>query len=133
MLMREMRQWICNFIALFVLVLGVCVFDTGAEPVFACSKTVSSCAHCLEAAYEKADVRQNTDAICPTGFISTSQIAAHITNGRRVLRPLLYLFLAAVCELQLTGFYKTGRVTEFTGLVGRFVVLDFIHDADGKK
>lgn len=131
--MREMRQWICNFIALFVLVLGVCVFDTGEEPVFACSKTELSFTHFSEAAYEEADVSQNTNEICPIGFISGSQIAAQITNGRRVLRPLLHFFFAAVCALQPTGFYKTGRVTEFTGLVGRFVVLDFIHDADGKK
>lgn len=131
--MREVRQWICNFIALFVLVLGVCVFDTGAEPVFACTKTVPSCAHCSETAYAETDARQSTDAICPTGFISTSQIAAQITNGRRVLRSLLQLFFASVCALQLTGFYETGRVTEYTGLVSRFVVIDFIHDADGKK
>lgn len=131
--MREMRHWFCNFIALVVLVLGLCAFDTGAETVFACSKTELSSVPCSKAAYEKVDARQNTDAICPTGFISTSQIAAQITNGRRVLRSLLQLFFAAVCALQLTGFYETGRVTEFTGLVGRFVVLDFIHDADGKK
>ena len=71
--MREMRQWICNFIAIFVLVLGVCVFDTGAEPVLACSKTVPSFTHFSEAAYAKADARQNTDAIHPTGFMSSSQ------------------------------------------------------------
>ena len=131
--MREMKQWFCNFIALVVLVLGVCAFDTGAEPASACFKTETMSVPCSEAAYEKADARQNTDAICPTGFISTSQIAAQITNGRRVLRPLIYLFFAAVCALQLTGFYEIGCVTEFTGLVSRFVILDFIHDADGKK
>ena len=130
--MRGIKQWICNFIVLFAIILGMCTFEIGADSVFVCDEVATSC---IESVYEIRSVAdmQNTEALCSYNITVDSRIAAQNTNSRKVIRPFLnYLWVAAIFFL-LSKFYQTERVAEFKGLLSRTVVLDFIHNADGKK
>lgn len=130
--MRRKKQWICNFIALFALILGVCAFETGADSVFACRKTALSCRKSVDEIRTEADA-QSTEVLCARSVVICRQIAAQITNGRKIIRPLSILFSMVVVSILLTKFYETERVAEFKELCSRAVVLDFIHNTDGKK
>ncbi len=130
--MRRKKQWICNFIALFALILGVCAFETGADSVFVCQKTALSCKKSADALLFDTDT-QNAESLCTSSVGIGNQIVAQITGGRKTIKPLPIFLGVATASLLLSKFYETERVAEFKELYSRAVVLDFIHNTDGKK
>ena len=131
--MHRKQQLICNFIVLFTLLLGVCTFETGADAVFVCKKAATLSTQLAEEGFAKADTSKSAEILCSSNIIPGSQTVAQHTYVRKLIRPLLILSGVAVCSLLLSKFYETERVTEFRGLLSRFVVLDFIYNTDGKK
>ena len=131
--MFKNKQWVCNFIALIILLTGMCVDDVKADSMFLCPQTV------VMTNVEKADAVltdvtiETTQLLCTRNAISSRQIAAQIINVRKTIKLSMVFLCVAVFALLLSNFYTVERVVEYPRLSMRTAVLKFIHNTDGKK
>lgn len=131
--MKWDKQWIFNFIALLILLTGMCVDEVKADSIFSYPQTMAVIG--LEMSDEvltDVDV-EPTELLCTRDSITSSQIAAQITNIRKTIKLSLVLLCVAVFTLVLSNFYTVERIGEFPRLSGRTAVLNYIHNTDGKK
>jgi len=131
--MLRNKQWICNFIALIILLTGMCVDEVKADSVFLCpQKTVAVGAETVDAVFTDVEVKP-TQLLCTRNSVTSSQIAAQITNVRRTIKLSMLLLCVAVFSLLLSNFYTVDRIAEFPRLSERAAVIYYIHNTDGKK
>lgn len=131
--MFKNKKWICNFIALFILLTGMCVDEVKADSVFLRQKAaeVSGIGMAVTVLSE-VDV-EPTEILCTRNSVTGSQIVAQITSGKRTIKLSTAFLCMVVFSLLLSNFYQTERVTEFPKLYARTVVVNYIHNTDGKK
>lgn len=131
--MFKKKQWIYSLIALVILLTGMCVDEVKADSVFLCPQTA------VITNVGKADavltdvVVEPTELLCTRNSITGSQITAQITSCRRTIKLSMVFLCIAVFSLLLSNFYTAERITEFPRLCVQSVVLNYIHNADGKK
>ena len=131
--MLKNKQWIYNFIALIILLTGMCACEVRADSVFLCPETA------VITSAEVADSVLTEETVEPTAFlcarnpITGSQIAAQITNGRRTIKLSMIFLCVAIFAFLYSDVYGTERVVEFPRLSAHTVVVDYIHSTDGKK
>lgn len=131
--MFKNKKWICNFIALFILLTGMCFDEVKADSFFPCPEVaVLTSERTADAVLTDVDV-EPTELLCTRNSITGSQIAAQITSGRRTIKLAMIFLCVAVFSLLLSNFYMTERVTELPRLCARTVVVNYIHNTDGKK
>ena len=131
--MFKNKQWICNLIALIILLTGMCVDEVKADSVFACPQTaLLTSLETVDVVLTDVDV-EPTELLCTRNSITSSQIAAQITNIRRTIKLSMLFLCVAVFALQLSNFYAVEHVASFPRLSVRTAVLKFIHNTDGKK
>ena len=131
--MLKNKQWICNFIALIILLTGMCVDEVKADSIFLCPQTaVITSLETVDAVLTDVDV-EPTELLCTRNAVTSSQIAAQITNSRRTIKLSMVFLCIAVFSLLLSNFYATERVAEFPRLSTQIAVLNYIHSTDGKK
>lgn len=142
--MFKNKRWICIFIALFILISGMWIDQVKADSVFLCPKTESVglirelSGTCSQITKEPDSVISDvviepTQILCTRNTISSQQIAAQIVNSKRVIKLSMIFLCVAVFALLLSNFYAAERVTEYPTLCMRTVVLNYIHNTDGKK
>lgn len=137
--MFKNKNWICIFIALFILISGMWFDEVKADSVFLCPKskdvllsgelsdTYSNQEVLSEMSIEPAQV------LCTSSNISSQQIAAQIINSKREIKLSMIFLCVAVFGLLLSNFYAAERVIEYPTLRMWTVVLNYIHNTDGKK
>lgn len=131
--MLKNKQWICNLIALIILISGMCIDEVKADSVFLCPEIVAEESIGLTGeVLSEVDV-EPTEILCTRNSITSSQIAAQITNSRRVIKLSMVFLCIAVFSLLLSNFYAAERAAEFPRLSTRTAVLNYIHNTDGKK
>lgn len=131
--MLKNKQWICNLIALIILISGMCTIEVKADSVFLYPQTaVVTCLEVADEVISSVDV-QVTEILCTRNTASSCQIVAQITNSRKVIKLSMVFLCVAVFSLLLSNFYTTERVVAFPRLGARTVVLNYIHNTDGKK
>lgn len=131
--MFKNKQWICNLIALIILLTGMCVDEVKADSTFSCPQTaVITRLETADAVLTDVDV-EPIELLCTRDSITSSQIAAQITNGRRTIKLSMIFLCVVVFSLLLSNFYAAERVPEFPRLSARTAVLNYIHNTDGKK
>lgn len=131
--MFKNKQWICNFIALVILLTGMCLDEVKADSIFLCPQTaVITGLETADTVLTDVDVKP-TELLCTRNSITSSQIAAQITNIRRTIKLSMTFLCVAVFSLLLSNFYRAERIVEFPRLSTRTAVLRFIHNTDGKK
>jgi len=131
--MFKKKQWICNFMALMLLLTGMCIDEVKADSIFLCPQTaVIIGTETADAVLSDADV-EVTEILCARTTGTGSQIAAQITNGRRTVKLSIVFLCVAFFSLLLSNFYTVERIAEFPCLSERAAVLKFIHNTDGKK
>lgn len=131
--MFKNKQWICNLIALIILLTGMCMDEVKADSIFARPQTaVLVNLETADAVLTGVDV-EPTELLCTRNAITSSQIVAQITNGRRTIKLSMIFLCVAVFSLLLSNFYATERIPEFPRLSARTAVLNYIHNTDGKK
>ena len=132
--MLKNKEWICKFIALFILISGMWVDEVvdivKADSFFLCPK--------LEVSAERMEVLSdkdltNTEILCTRSTISGGQIAAQILNNKRIIKLTMLFLCVAVFALLLSNFYTAERVAEIPILCTQTAVLNYIHNTDGKK
>lgn len=131
--MFKNKKWIRIFIVLFILILGMWIDEVKADSVFLCPKTGTVGA--LEAtAPVISDVAiEPTQILCTHNTISSQQIAAQIINNKRIIKLSIMFLCVAVFALLLSNFYTAERAAELPILCTQTAVLNYIHNADGKK
>lgn len=131
--MFKNKQWICNLIALVVLLTGMCVDEVMADSVFLCPQTAGSAiVELADAVITDVDM-ESTEILCTRNSITSGQIVAQITNTRRTIKLSMVFLCVAVFSMLLSNFYTAERIVEIPQLSARTAVLKFIHNADGKK
>lgn len=131
--MFKNKQWICNFIALIILLTGMCVDEVKADSVFLCPQSIVAVGtEMVDVVFTDVDV-ETAQLLCVRDSITSSQIAAQITNVRRTIRLSMIFLCVAVFSLLLSNFYTAERIVEIPHLSACTAVLKFIHNTDGKK
>lgn len=127
------KQWIFNFIAMLILLTGMCVDEVKADSLFV-SPQVTGIVE-LEVMDEVlSDVGvEPTELLCMRNSITGSQVVAQITNVRRTVKLSMIFLYVAVFLLLLSNFYTAERVKEYPCLSEQTAVLNYIHNTDGKK
>ena len=131
--MFKNKQWICNFIALIILLAGVCVDEVKADSIFCYPQSAFLSADTVYAMISEVDDVEPTEMLCTRSSTTSHQIVAQIANSKRVLKLSMMFVSVTVLSLLLSNFYTTERIIEFLQLDTRTVVLTYIHNADGKK
>lgn len=127
--MLQNKQWIFNFIALLILLTGMCVDEVRADSVFEYPQSAS-----VIDADMSADVK--TEAVtflCVRNSVAGNQIAAQITTERKTIKLSVVFLCVAVFSLLLSNFYAVEHIAKFPRLSVRTAVLTYIHNTDGKK
>lgn len=131
--MFRSKQWVCNFIALIILISWMCVDEVKADSIFCYPQTMSLAGEAVSTILLEVDDIEPTEMMCTRNATTSRQIVAQITNNKRVIKLSMALVAVTVLTLLLSNFYTTERVTEFLQLDTRTVVLTYIHNTDGKK
>lgn len=127
------KQWIYNFIALFILLTGMCVDEVKADSAFPYLKAAQmTSTETINAVLSEVDV-EPTELLCIRNSVTSSQIVAQITNGRRTIKLSMLFLSVAVFSLLLSNFYTEERIAENPQLNVQTAVLRYIHNTDGKK
>lgn len=127
------KQWICNLIALIILITGMCVDEVKAYSVFLCPQsTVAVGVEVIDTVLTEVDM-EPTQLLCTRNSITSSQVAAQITNVRRAVKLSMVFLCVAVFSLLLSNFYTAERIALFPRLSERAAVIYYIHNMDGKK
>jgi len=131
--MLRNKQWICNLIALFILISGMCFDEVKADSIFLRPQSAMSTGVEMAGEVLSEVAVETPELLCTRNTISSSQIVAQITNSRRVIKLSTIFLCVVIFALLLSNFYATERVEEFTKFSMRTAVLNYIHNADGKK
>lgn len=132
--MLRNRQWICNFIALLILVAGMCIDEVKADSVFLCPQATAAVINSEMAYAVISDVDiEPVQLLCTRNSVTGSQIAAQITSIRRAIKLSMLLLCVAAFSLLLSNFYTVERIVEFPCSSERAAVIHYIHNTDGKK
>lgn len=129
--MFKNKKWICNFIALVILISGMWIDEVKTDSIFLYSKTKDTALE-TSAVLSDMDV-ESIEILCTRSAISSSQIAAQIVNSKKVIKLSMMFLCLAVFALLLSNFYTAERVAELPILCTQAAVLHYIHNADGKK
>ncbi len=131
--MLQNKQWIFNFIALLILLTGMCVDEVRADSIFVYPQSaVVISSDMKEEVLTDVDV-ESTVFICSRSAFSDNQIAMHITTARRTIKLSMVFLCVAAFSFLLSNFYAVERIVEFPRLSERTAVLNYIHNTDGKK
>ena len=131
--MLKNKQWICNLIVLIILLTGMYTPEVKADSIFLCPEAVAiTNLETVDTVLTDVNM-EPTELLCTRNAISSSQIAAQITNVRRTIKLSMVFLCVAVCSLLLSNFYTAERIALFPRLSVRTAVLRFIHNTDGKK
>ena len=146
--MYKNKQWIYSFIVLFILILGMWVDEVKADSSFLCSKT--QIVSMQEKFIQKLSVPKDfqlemsdavisdvaiepTEILCTRNVASSRQISAHLIYSKRVIKlSMIFLYMAIFAFLR-SNFYTTAQVMESKIQDIQTVVLNYIHNIDGKK
>lgn len=131
--MFQNKQWVFNFIALLILLTGMCVDEVRADSIFAYPQSVSVIDADMS---EKMTADVETEAVtflCVRNSVAGSQIAAQIITGSKTIKLSVVFLCVAVFSLLLSNFYAVEHIAKFPRLSVRTAVLTYIHNTDGKK
>ena len=131
--MKWNKRWIYNFIALIILLIGMCVDEVKADSIFLYPQaTVMTNSKVADAVITDVEM-EPTQLLCMRNMVSGSQIALQVTNVRKTIKLSMVFLCVAVYSLLLSNFYTVERVVDYPRLSVRTAILNYIHNTDGKK
>ena len=137
--MIKNKKWICIFIAVVILIAGMWVDEVKADSVFLCPKSNNVVSlNGLSDVYNRHMVLSDVEIVpaqilCTRNTINSRQMIARIINSKKVIKLSMFFLCVAIFALLLSHFYTAERVIEYPKLCMRTVVLNYIHNTDGKK
>lgn len=131
--MFKNKQWICNLIALIILLTGMCTCEVKADPVFVCPQTaVITGTEAADSVLTEVGV-EPTELLCTRNATTSSQIVAQITNSKRTIKLSMVFLCVSIFSFLYSNFYAVEGVVEYLQPGARTVVVNYIHNTDGKK
>ena len=146
--MCKNKRWICNFIVLFILISGMWVDEVKADSIFLSLKTQMfsvqenfvqeiSADDVLKQEMPSAvlsDIAvESTEILCSRNVVSSRQISAHLIYSKRVVKLSMIFLCMVIFAFLLSNFYTTEQVMDDKIQDTQTVVLNYIHNIDGKK
>ena len=132
--MTKNKQWLCKFIVLFILLVGMCDVEVKADSIFVSPQTLTAITQEETSGAVLTETRpESVDILCTRNTITGSQIITQLTNGRRIIKLSMIFLCITIYGLLLSNFYGTERIAEFPRLRVRTAVIHYIHNTDGKK
>lgn len=137
---KKSRPWICKFIVLFLFITGMCFEEVKADSVFACTiissqdKAKSEVAQAGKkvAVYREKEL-EVTETIAARSTANTQQIIASISNAKKSLKLSIAIIYVTVLGLLLSNSYVMAYIAQLPERVCRTIVVNYIHNTDGKK
>ena len=118
----------------------MCFEEVKADPVFVCTiitdhatgKQMPSSEQEPVSVYQEREL-EVTETIAVRDTTSAQQLIAPMTNGRRTLKLSVALVYITVIGLLLSNSYAMAYVTQLPERVCKSIVVNYIHNTDGKK
>lgn len=137
--LEKSKQWICKFIVLFLCITGMCFENVEADPVFVCTMiTEDAIAHQNVSDKDKVSVYMEketdvTETIVARSATNTQQVIASLTNGKRTLKLSVAIIYVTALSLLLSNSYAMAYISWLPERVCKTIVVNYIHNMDGKK
>ena len=139
---KKRKQLICKFIVLFLFITGMCFEDVKADSVFAYTK-IAECAK-NAANTEATENGKNvsvymekelevTETIVARSTTNTQQMIASFSTGRKVLKLSIAIIYVTALNLLLSNSYAMAYTTQLPEPACKTIVVNYIHNTDGKK
>ena len=130
--MRRNKQWICYFIALFILISGMCLENMTIDTVlFSAQKKESTF---IQIYNPHPSFEARAEEISGATYSSAIQRISNPTQQIRKAFRVVYELLYKVDEAEPANkFYITEDVFAFRKQGRSSVVVNYIHNMDGKK
>lgn len=132
--MQRNKQWICYFIALFIFMSGMCFESIKADSLALCTSKEDTTYASLTGGSIVSGMEARTEEIA--GANRTTRILG-IQNQSVQLRRTVRLFCSYVLSLASIAlahkFYTAEELLVQATANGHAVVLNYIHNIDGKK
>ena len=141
-MLEKRRQWICKFIVLFLFISGMCFEEVKADSIFVCTMIAAK-------AQDKANVvavqdRENvavyrekelevTEMIVARSTTNTQQLIATISSAKKSLKLSVAIIYVTALGLLLSNSFVMAYVTQLPERVCKTIVVNYIHNTDGKK
>lgn len=130
--MRKNKQWICYFIALFILLSGMCLETVTTDTILFSAQKKGSTFIQIYNPHPAFEAR--AEELSRTTYSSTIQRMSHSTQQIRRNLRVVYELLCKVDETsQSDKFYVTEEILAFLKQGCCSVVVNYIHSMDGKK
>ena len=139
---EKSKQWICKFIVLFIFISGMCFEDVKADSAFVCTMITSQAKDAVNvesmqngekiAVYMEKEL-EVTETIVARSTTNTQQVIASFSNGRKVLKLSIAIIYVTALSLLLSNSYARFYITQFSECVCKTIVVNYIHNTDGKK
>ena len=130
--MRKNKQWICYFIALFIMISGMCLETITTDTVlFSAQKKESTF---IQIYNPQPSFEARAEELSRATYSSTIQ---RMSNSNQQIRRNLRVIYELLCKVDEAGlsdkFYMTEDILAFAKQGCSSVVVNYIHNMDGKK
>ena len=139
---EKRKQWICKFIVLFLFITGMCFEEVKADSSFVCTILASQAKDAANvesmqtekefAVYMEKEL-EVTEIIAARTTTNTQQIIASISNAKKSLKLSVAIIYVTALGLLLSNSFITSYVTQLLERVCKTIVVNYIHNTDGKK
>ena len=139
MVLEKSKQWICKFIVLFIFITGMCFEEIKADSVFVCAIVAEDIVnHKMYTEKDSMSIyldaeTEVTETIVARSTVSTQQLIAPMTNGKRTLKLSVALIYVTAWMLLLSNSYAMAYIAQLPERVCKTIVVNYIHNTDGKK
>ena len=128
------KQILCLILTLFVFFSGMCFENIKADSLFLFTSEEEPLSY-----VGTCDVAISDTNLCTTEMLGLNhlsyvgQFANKTAYSKKNIQVSLEIFLTDAGSGSLSNFFETVHAVELHKLCHRFVVLNYIHNADGKK
>ena len=140
---EKRKQLICKFIVLFLFITGMCFEEVKADSIFVCTivanqtmkdkAEVESEQNKKNVAFYREDEIEVTEIIAARTTTNTQQIIASISNAKKSLKLSVAIIYVTALGLLLSNSFIMSYVTQLPERVSKTIVVNYIHNTDGKK
>lgn len=139
---EKRKQLICKFIVLFLFITGMCFEEVKADSAFVCAMLTNDTKNAANtetmqngeklAVYMEKEI-EVTETIVARSTTNTQQFMTSISNGKRTLKLSVAIIYVAALWMLLSNSYTRYYITQLPERVCKTIVVNYIHNTDGKK